>query len=82
VVHATPRWFFVVRRRRDLLDRVISFFETQPLLSSKHAEFVTLTAIARAMASGEHLQVSGFDALRARALAMNGEGRDRRVHRG
>jgi LAGLIDADG endonuclease len=54
---------FVVRRRRDLLDRVISFFETQPLLSSKHAEFVTFTAIVRAMASGEHLQVSGFDAL-------------------
>jgi hypothetical protein len=53
----------VVRRRPDLHDRVIPFFETQPLLSSKHAEFVTFTAIVRAMASGEHLQVSGFDAL-------------------
>jgi LAGLIDADG endonuclease len=30
---------FVVRRRRDLLDRVIPFFERNPILSTKHADF-------------------------------------------
>ena len=33
---------FVVRRRRDLLESVIPFFEAQPLLSSKQKEFVVL----------------------------------------
>ncbi|MEX2253798.1 MAG: LAGLIDADG family homing endonuclease, partial [Acidimicrobiia bacterium] len=73
---------FVVRRRRDLLTQVIPFFETNPLLSSKHQEFVTFASIVRAMEAGEHLVPSGFEALKARALTMNGGGRYRRVHRG
>ena len=73
---------FVVRRRRDLLTQVIPFFEANPLLSSKQQEFVTFASIVRAMERGEHLVRSGFDALTARALAMNGGGRYRRVHRG
>src|SRR5947208_14200095 len=36
---------FVVRNRRDLLDRVIPFFETQPLLSSKQQEFLTFARV-------------------------------------
>jgi len=60
---------------------VIPFFEAQPLLSSKQQEFVVFASIVRAMEVGEHLQDSGFDALRSRALAMNGGGRYRRVHR-
>ncbi len=72
---------FVVRRRRDLLESVIPFFEAQPLLSSKQQEFVVFTSIVRAMEAGEHLCISGFDVLRSRALTMNGGGRYRRVHR-
>src|SRR5205823_9398120 len=30
---------FVVRRRDDLLERVIPFFERNPMLSTKHADF-------------------------------------------
>ena len=73
---------FVVRQRHALLERVIPFFDTQPLLSSKHEEFLSFAFIVRAMFAGEHLQISGFEALRARALAMNGGGRYRRVHQG
>ena len=72
---------FVVRKRDDLLRRVIPFFEAQPLLSSKHQEFVVFAGIVRAMAEGEHLTVKGFDALRSIAVSMNGGGRYRRVHR-
>jgi hypothetical protein len=71
---------FVVRNRDDLLGKVIPFFETQPLLSSKQQEFETFTRIVRAMEAGEHLTTQGFEALREAALAMNGGGRYRRVH--
>jgi hypothetical protein len=70
----------VVRRREDLLEKVIPFFEAQPLLSQKHIEFVTFADIVRAMAQGQHLDEDGFATLRARALNMNSGGRYRRVH--
>jgi LAGLIDADG DNA endonuclease family protein len=71
----------VVRKRRDLLERVIPFFEMQPLLSSKHEDFLVFASIVRAMERGEHLSSEGFRTLVERAIAMNGGGRYRRVHR-
>src|SRR5438270_5144059 len=50
----------VVRKRTDLLTKVIPFFESQPLLSSKQEDFLTFAAIVRAMARGEHLEHQGF----------------------
>jgi hypothetical protein len=73
---------FVVRRRLDLLERVIPFFEAQPLLSTKQQDFVAFAEIVRAMADGEHLTPEGFRGLRHRAVSMNGGGRYRRIHRG
>ncbi len=70
----------VVRDRNDLLTKVIPFFEAQPLVSNKQADFVTFAQIVRAMSRGEHLSKDGFDALRLKALQMNGGGRYRRVH--
>ncbi len=72
---------FVVRRRRDLVERVIPFFEQQPLLSPKQMEVETFARIVRAMAQGTHLSEEGFARLRSLALSMNGGGRYRRVHR-
>jgi hypothetical protein len=72
---------YVVRRRDDLLNRVIPFFEREPLISGKRAEFVTFAHIVRAMHNGEHLCEEGFIRLKALALAMNGGGKYRRVHR-
>ena len=70
----------VVRKRDDLLTRVVPFFEAQPLLSSKQQEFLTFARIVRAMANGKHLTAEGFEALKRAALSMNGGGRYRRVH--
>jgi hypothetical protein len=70
---------FVVRRREDLLERVIPFFERQPLLSSKHEDFAKFAHIVRAMAAGHHRSASGFQELLAEALSMNGNGRFRKV---
>jgi hypothetical protein len=72
---------FVVRKRFDLLTKVIPFFEAQPLLSSKHEDFLVFASIVQAMERREHLSPDGFEALIERAVAMNGGGRYRRVHR-
>src|SRR4051794_39809165 len=69
---------YVVRRRVDLLTRVIPFFERQPLVSGKQKEFVTFAHIVRAMSAGEHLSDAGFTRLKQWAITMNGRGRYRR----
>jgi hypothetical protein len=70
----------VVRKRADLLQRVIPFFEAAPLLSSKQVDFLKFAAVVRAMDNGKHRTEQGFWALREIALSMNGGGRYRRVH--
>ncbi len=72
---------FVVRRRSDLLCKVIPFFERNPLLSCKSHDFLVFADIVRRMSEGEHLDTDGFERLAARAVVMNGGGRYRRVHR-
>ena len=74
-------YVLIVRRRKDLLQRVIPFFERNPLVSCKQDEVVTFARIVRAMERGTHLRPEGFDRLAEEALTMNGGGRYRRVHR-
>ena len=74
-------YVLVVRRREDLLSRVIPFFERNPLLSCKQQEFTTFATIVRSMARGEHLTDEGLERLAAMALRMNGGGRYRRLYR-
>jgi LAGLIDADG DNA endonuclease family protein len=69
---------FVVRCRKDLIERVIPFLESHPLLSEKKFEFEAFAGIVRAMDEGEHLTDSGFHRLVAVAESMNGNGRYRR----
>jgi LAGLIDADG endonuclease len=69
----------VVRNRKDLLERVIPFFERCPLLSTKQAEFERFAYIVRSMALGNHRTQAGFEALLHEALSMNGSGQYRRV---
>jgi hypothetical protein len=68
---------YVVRRRSDLLNKVIPFFEAEPLMSGKQQEFVAFARIVRSMHAGEHLDAAGFARLRAAAVTMNGGGRYR-----
>jgi hypothetical protein len=69
---------FVVRKREDLLERVIPFFEAQPLLSSKQLNFLLFARIVRAMNEGAHLTDTGLCELIGLALSMNGGGRYRK----
>ena len=70
---------FVVRRRRDLLDKVLPFFEKNPLLSRKQREVICFADIVRRMDAGEHLTAGGFERLAAQALRMNGGEKYRRL---
>ncbi len=70
---------FVVRRREDLINKVIPFFEKSPLISSKQKEFETFASVVRAMALGKHLGELGFSELLELGLSMNGSGRFRQV---
>jgi len=69
----------VVRNRKALLERVIPFFERQPLLSTKQADVETFARIVRSMALGHHRTPAGFGELLEQALSMNGGGRFRKV---
>ena len=70
---------FVVRRRQDLIMRVIPFFERNPLISSKQKEFETFVTVVRAMAAGEQLERLGLGQMLKLGLSMNGNGRFRQV---
>ncbi len=70
---------YVVRRRQDLRERVIPFFERSPLLSSKQEDFEKFAVIVRAMTLGHHRTSDGFVRLLDEALSMNGGGRFRTV---
>jgi hypothetical protein len=70
---------YVVRRREDLMDKVIPFFRAHPILSEKRLEFETFAAIVAAMENREHLSVEGFQRLLTLAVTMNGGGRYRRL---
>ena len=70
---------FVVRNRGHLLERVIPFFERNPLLSSKQADFEKFAGIVRELALGNHRTDAGFRRLLDIALSMNGGGRFRKV---
>ncbi len=69
---------FVVRRRSDLLERVIPFFIRNPLLSEKKFTFDKFATIVTQMEAGTHLTRSGFERLVRLAFEMNGDGRYRR----
>ena len=68
----------VVRNRKDLVERVIPFFERNPLLSEKANEFETFGEVVLAMDAGQHLDPDGFERLIRTSLRMNGGGRYRK----
>jgi LAGLIDADG endonuclease len=69
---------YVVRKRADLLQVVIPFFEASPLLSSKQTEFEKFSSIVRAMDLGYHRTPGGFLELLETAVSMNSNGRFRK----
>ena len=69
---------YIVRRRVDLLERVIPFFRRNPILSDKRRSFEAFETIVTAMAAGRHRDRAGFTELVELATRMNGDGTRRK----
>ena len=68
----------VVRNRRDLLDKILPFFQRYPLRSQKQDDFRTFAEIVTAMERGNHRIPEGFRSIATKAFQMNGGGRYRK----
>ena len=68
----------VVRNLRDLLDKIVPFFQCYPLRSQKRNDFQTFAEIVSAMEQGSHHSSEGFRAIATKAFQMNGGGRYRK----
>ena len=58
--HKEALYRFVVRRREDLLETVIPFFEKNPLRTSKRQDFEKFAACVRLINEGRHLTHQGL----------------------
>ena len=69
---------YAVSGRRDLIERIIPFFERHPLNSSKHEDFLKFKTIVYAMDRKEHRTDEGFRRIVELAFSMNKRGKQRR----
>jgi hypothetical protein len=53
-------WVLIVKNRQDLLKKVIPFFESHPLFSTKKEDFLLFKHVLQAIEQGEHLTKKGF----------------------
>src|SRR3954451_2608024 len=54
---------FSVKRRSELVDRVVPFFEANPLRTAKRADFERFALVLQSMQEGAHLSEDGLRAI-------------------
>jgi hypothetical protein len=69
--HREPLYYFVVKRLPDLSDCVIPFFEANPLVTAKQADFAKFATIVHMMNQRIHLSVDGMTQIATIAPTMN-----------
>ena len=69
---------YVVRDRKDLLKKVIPFFEQYPLQTEKRKDFESFRTVVRMMETNQHLTKEGFEKIVQLAFSMNANGRYRK----
>jgi LAGLIDADG endonuclease len=69
--HREHLYRYVVRRRQDLLETVIPFFQLYPLLSSKRHDFEQFARCMTVISSGRHLTVAGLIEIAQLTEGMN-----------
>ena len=75
--HREPLLRFSVKRRRDIVDRVLPFFEESPLRTAKQLDFERFASVLQMMQSGAHLTEAGLREIAAIAQRMNRRKRSR-----
>ena len=68
---------FSVKRRSELVDRVVPFFEANPLRTAKRADFEQFVTVLEMMGRGEHLREDGLRAIASITESMNRRQRSR-----
>ena len=68
---------FSVKRRKDLIDQVVPFFEENPLRTAKRADFEKFSSVLRMMERGEHLEPVGLRNIALMTEQMNRRQRSR-----
>jgi hypothetical protein len=69
--HREDLWRFNVRALPDLVNRIIPFFEANPLRTAKADELQKFDVVVRMMEFGRHLTVEGLSEIAAIAQTMN-----------
>jgi hypothetical protein len=75
--HREPLWRFSVKRRVDLMDVVVPFFEDHPLVTAKRADFELFREALELIEAGEHLKSTGLSRIAALTERMNRRQRSR-----
>jgi hypothetical protein len=75
--HKDPLWRFSVKRRADLNEVVVPFFEEHSLITAKRADYELFRTVLGHMEKGEHLTVSGLRRIAALTERMNRRQRSR-----
>ena len=65
------RMAYRVRSVKDLREKIVPFFEKNPLKSKKQDEFLVFREIVSTMTRGEHLLPDGVNKIRATTRCMN-----------
>ena len=68
---------FSVKRRRELLDVVVPFFEVHPLVTAKRLDFERFALVLRMMEAGVHRTQEGLSAIASITEEMNRRQRSR-----
>ena len=75
--HREPLLRFSVKRRADLVARVIPFFEERPLMTAKQADFERFAFVITLMSAGAHRTAAGLQRIAALTEQMNRRQRSR-----
>ncbi len=68
---------FSVKRRRELVEVVVPFFEAHPLITAKQADFEAFASVLQIMQTGAHLHEDGLHRIAALTERMNRRARSR-----
>jgi hypothetical protein len=60
-----------IRGLKQLSERVVPFFEANPLRTVKQASFVRFAQVLRMMNNGDHLTTEGLEGIKKLAAGMN-----------
>jgi hypothetical protein len=69
--HRHDMWRWSVRSLVDLTERIIPFFEENPLRTAKAREFEKFSTVVRMMGERRHLTVEGLSCIAGVAETMN-----------